>query len=105
MKIERYASADGVRGRRPSDVLASRLFDLGAEQVTVYSNVVTVEAPAASWGELEPRVTETVENLFGYYGDDAGWSPEALGTDTDVPDVADETSGDSSDDSEKSSDT
>ncbi|MCZ7528872.1 MAG: NifU N-terminal domain-containing protein [Acidimicrobiia bacterium] len=89
MKIERYASADGVRGGRPSDVLAGRLFALGAEQVTVYSNVVTVEAPAASWGELEPRVTETVENLFGYYGDDAGWSPEALGTDTDVPDVAD----------------
>ena len=24
------------------------------------------------------KVVETIEHLFGYYGDDAGWSPEAL---------------------------
>jgi hypothetical protein len=26
-----------------------------------------------------PEVTHTIEHLFLYYGDDAGWSPEALG--------------------------
>ncbi|MEZ5169176.1 MAG: hypothetical protein R3A49_00325 [Acidimicrobiia bacterium] len=82
MKIERYASADDVRGRRPPDVLAGRLFELGADSVSVYSNALTVEAPASRWADLEPRVVDTVENLFGYYGDDAGWSPEALGTAT-----------------------
>lgn len=80
MEIERYSSADDVRGRRPPDVLAGRLFDLGADAVSIYSNALTVEAPASRWSELESQVVDTVENLFGYYGDDAGWSPEALGT-------------------------
>jgi hypothetical protein len=79
MAIERYASADGVRGNRPPDVLARRLFALGATKVTIYSSVVTVEAPADRWDALLPDVTATIEHLFIYYGDDAGWSPEALG--------------------------
>src|ERR1700694_2105726 len=79
MAIERYASADAVRGDRPPDVLARRLFDLGATKVTVYSSVVTVEAPPERWGALLPDVTHTIEHLFLYYGDDAGWSPDALG--------------------------
>src|SRR6266581_9756249 len=62
----------------PADVLARRLFDLGATQVTIYSSAVTVQAPPERWPELEPKVTETIEHLFGYYGDDAGWSPDAL---------------------------
>ena len=66
-------------GQRPPDVLARRLFDLGAERVTIYSNVVTVEAPAAAWAELEPKAVHTIEHLFEYYGDDAGWSFEARG--------------------------
>jgi hypothetical protein len=78
MAIERYRSPDGAHGPRPPDVLARRLFDLGATAVTIYSSVVTVEAPAERWPELEPKVTETIEHLFGYYGDDAGWSPDAL---------------------------
>ena len=59
-------------------MLARRLFDLGATTVTVYSSAVTVDAPAEQWAELEPKVVETIEHLFGYYGDDAGWSPESL---------------------------
>ena len=51
---------------------------LGARRVTVYSNDVIVEAPAAQWAELEPKVIETMEHLFGFYGDDAGWSDESL---------------------------
>ncbi len=78
MAIERYPSVDAVKAGRPPDVLARRLFDLGAESVTVYSSSATVTAPAERWSELEPKVVETIENLFGFYGDDAGWSPDNL---------------------------
>ena len=78
MAIESYASVDETGGGRPPDVLARRLFDLGASRVTVYSSGVTVEAPEDAWGVLEPATTEVIEHLFGYYGGDAGWSPDAL---------------------------
>jgi hypothetical protein len=78
MAIERYASADDAKGGRPPDVLARRVFDLGATSVTVYSSAVSVVAPPEQWDELEPKVVETIEHLFGYYGDDAGWAPDAL---------------------------
>lgn len=82
MAIERYASAEQARARgdRPPDVAARRLFALGATGVTVYSNVVTVEADPARWRELEPKAVAAIEHLFRYYGDDAGWSPSALST-------------------------
>ncbi len=48
-------------------MLASRLFDLGATNVTVYSNVVTVEAPAERWDALLPEATTAIEGLFRYY--------------------------------------
>jgi hypothetical protein len=80
MAIERYPSIAAVKegGDRPPDVLARRLFDLGATSVTVYSSAVAVVAPAERWPGLEPQVVETIEHLFGYYGDDAGWAPDAL---------------------------
>jgi hypothetical protein len=80
MAIDRYASAADVKAgdHRPPGVLARRLFDLGAESVTVYSSAVAVVAAAEHWDALEPRVIETIEHLFGYYGDDAGWSPDSL---------------------------
>jgi hypothetical protein len=78
MAIERYASRDDIRHGRPPDVLARRLFDLGATAVTVYSSAVAVTAPPEQWDALEPKVVATIEHLFGYYGDDAGWSPDAL---------------------------
>jgi hypothetical protein len=81
MAIERYSSADEAVGGRAPDVLAHRLFELGATTVTVYSNDVIVEAPPEAWPDLEPKVTETIHNLFGFYGDDAGWSDEALTAD------------------------
>ncbi len=88
MEIGRYASADAAAGNRPPDVLARRLFALGATSVTVYSSVVTVEAPAESWTALRPQVEHTIAHLFGYYGDEAGWSPAALGTETAVAETA-----------------
>jgi hypothetical protein len=79
MAIETYTRDAVPDGQRPPDVLARRLFDLGAQRVTIYSNVVTVEAPVVAWAELEPKAVHTIEHLFEYYGDDAGWSFEARG--------------------------
>jgi hypothetical protein len=78
MAIERYPSVADVKegDHRPPGVLARRLFDLGAHTVTVYSSSVVVTAD--TWSSLEPKVIETIEHLFGYYGDDAGWSPDSL---------------------------
>jgi hypothetical protein len=78
MAIERYASVADVKegDHRPPAVLAKRLFDLGAKTVTVYSSSVVVTAD--DWSTLEAKVVETIEHLFGYYGDDAGWSPDSL---------------------------
>jgi hypothetical protein len=88
MAIETYKSAaDATTGDRPPDVLARRLFDLGATMVTVYSNVVTVEAPESVWPELEAKATYTLEHLFEFYGDDAGWSYAARGMDAPVSKV------------------
>jgi hypothetical protein len=79
MAIERYSSpGQATGGGRPPDVLAERLFGLGATKVTVFSNDVIVEAPVDRWAELEPKVIETIEHLFGFYGADAGWSDESL---------------------------
>ena len=33
---------------------------------------------AGALGRARAQVVETIENLFGYYGDDAGWSPDNL---------------------------
>jgi hypothetical protein len=79
MAIETYLSAGDASGARPPDVLARRIFDLGATKVTVYSNVATVEAPATAWPELADKVSFTIEHLFEFYGDDAGWSYAARG--------------------------
>ena len=55
MAIERYASVDDVHGGRPPDVLARRLFDLGATSVTVYSSAVSVAAATEQWDELRAQ--------------------------------------------------
>jgi hypothetical protein len=79
MAIEIYNHSTEAAGERPPDVLARRLLTLGATKVTIYSNVVTVEAPAEKWGDLEPKAVHTIEHLFEFYGDEAGWSFEARG--------------------------
>lgn len=78
MEIERYTTISEAKGSRPPDVLANRLLGLGATRVTVYSSDVTVEAAAEKWEALEPKVVDAIEHLFGFYGDKAGWSDEAL---------------------------
>lgn len=87
-EIERYPSVEAAAGSAPEDVLARRLFALGATSVSVYSNVVTVEAPEAQWGAIEAQMTDAIAHLFEYYGDDAGWSPaarEAMGVTVRTP--------------------
>ena len=66
MAIERYPSAAAVKDgdHRPPAVLAKRLFDLGADTVTVYSSSLVVTAD--DWSSLEA------------HGDDAGWSSDSL---------------------------
>ena len=78
MAIERYQTVDDTKGDRPPDVLARRLFDLDATAVTIYSSVVTVQVPPERLDELEPKFAHAIEHLFGYYGDEAGWSQAAL---------------------------
>jgi hypothetical protein len=70
-------------------VLAERLLEAGAAHVTIYSSMITVEAPPERWADLEPKARYLVEHLFEFYGDDAGWSFEARGLPTPPPlDVA-----------------
>ena len=85
MAIERYASVEAARsrGRRPPNVLAERILEAGAMHVTVYGNVITVRA--SDWSSLEERAQYLVTHLFEYYGEDAGWSPSALGVEATPP--------------------
>jgi hypothetical protein len=87
MAIETYLSPGDAAGARPPDVLAQRLFALGATKVTVYSNIVTVEAAPEAWADMEPRAVHTIEHLFEFYGDDAGWSFAARGMEVPVSKV------------------
>jgi hypothetical protein len=87
MAIEVYKDAAEAAGERPPDVLARRLLALGAAKVTVYSNVVTVEASPEEWRVLEPKAVHTIEHLFEFYGDDAGWSFEARGVEPEASKV------------------
>jgi hypothetical protein len=74
MQTERYPVEPDDSRQRPPDVLARQLFDLGATHVTIYSNVVVVEAPPEEWSALfedgtnmEQSVIEAITNLFIYY--------------------------------------
>jgi hypothetical protein len=87
MAIETYTAEAGAAGERPPDVLARRLLDLGARKVTIYSNVVTVEAESDIWPTLEPKAVHALEHLFEFYGDEAGWSFEARGMEAPVSKV------------------
>ena len=87
MAIEVYTMLIDTEGGRPADVLARRLLLAGAKRVTIYSNVVTADAPADLWPDLEPKAVHMIEHLFEFYGDDAGWSFEARGMEPPVSKV------------------
>jgi hypothetical protein len=78
MQTERYPEAPDGERQRPPDVLARQLFDLGATHVTIYSNIVVVEASEDDWAAefedgttFEQSVIEAITNLFIYYRSDA----------------------------------
>ena len=80
MQTHRYTAAEPVSGTKPPDELARRLFTLGVSAVTIYSSSVTVVAPADKWADLQPKVEDTMINLFIYYRDGqlpAGTAPAA----------------------------
>jgi hypothetical protein len=76
MGIERYHRDEPVNSSRPPDELARKLFALGATAVTVYSNVVTVQAPPDVWSRIGDDVETAITNLFIYYRDGAAPAPE-----------------------------
>ena len=69
MQTHRYTAAEAAIGAKPPDELARRLFTLGVSAVTIYSSSVTVVAPADTWAELQPKVEDTIVNLFIHYRD------------------------------------
>jgi Scaffold protein Nfu/NifU N terminal len=83
MQTHRYRSGEAIAGAKPPDELARRLFTLGVSAVTIYSSVVTVVAPADQWGTLQPKVEETITNLFIHYRD--GQPPAAAPVDPAPP--------------------
>jgi Scaffold protein Nfu/NifU N terminal len=76
MQTHRYRAGEAIPGTKPPDELARRLFALGVSAVTIYSSVVTVVAPAEQWGALQPKVEDTIANLFIHYRD--GQPPAAV---------------------------
>ena len=76
MQTRRYHSPEDMTGEKPPDELAKRLFALGGiESVTIYSSVVTVTAPAWHWDDIADKVTDTIANLFIYYGEGVTVAP------------------------------
>lgn len=70
METHRYAAGQEVKGHRPPDELARRLFALGGPAaVTIYSSIITVTAPVWEWGTLKDRVEDVIANLYIYYKD------------------------------------
>ena len=63
---------------RPPDVLAARLLAEGAQTVSIYSNVVTVEVAPDAVAAFDERAQYLVEHLFEFYGDTAQHERNAL---------------------------
>jgi hypothetical protein len=64
MGHERYTAADPVRGHRPPDELARRLFETGeVDEVHVYGQAITVKLTGSS----SEGLIEIIENLYVHY--------------------------------------
>lgn len=86
MQTQRYRGGEAISGTKPPDELARRLFALGVSTVTIYSSVITVVAPAEQWPALQPKVEDTIANLFIYYRD--GQPHAAVPAEAGVPEGA-----------------
>lgn len=64
MGHERYRAGEEIRGTRPPDVLAGRIFEAGAvESIHMYGSMVTVHLAENEPGDLETVLRE----LYTYY--------------------------------------
>lgn len=79
MEIVTFCDASDITDQEnPAFVCAKRLLELGVDSVSIYSNTVTINCSTELFSKIEKNITATLENLFRYYGDDAGWSADAL---------------------------
>ncbi|MFN8015496.1 MAG: hypothetical protein U0R17_02665 [Acidimicrobiia bacterium] len=68
MEILNYADHDMVVDENdPSQVLAKRLFDIGVQEVSVYSNVVTITCENDVFNKIQNKIEKIIEDLFIYY--------------------------------------
>jgi hypothetical protein len=64
MGHERYKAGDEIRGNRPPDVLARRVFESGdVASIHIYGSMVTVTLASNDVGDLETVLRE----LYTYY--------------------------------------
>jgi hypothetical protein len=64
MGHERYVAGEEIRGDRPPDVLARRIFEVGGvAAVHIYSSMVTVTLSSTEQGDLDTVLRE----LYTYY--------------------------------------
>ncbi len=64
MGHERYRAGDEIRGNRPPDVLARRIFAAGdVEAIHMYGSMVTVYLASSDAGDMETVLRE----LYTYY--------------------------------------
>lgn len=65
MGHERYHASTEIKGERPPDVVARRIFELGgAREVHIFSNTVTVTLEE---GAKPPGIREMLEKLYVHY--------------------------------------
>ena len=86
METDRYAAGQEIRGHRPPDELARRLFALGGPtSITIYSSVITITAPAWEWPTLKDRVEEVIANLYIFYSEGVVAAPATPAVEAGAP--------------------
>ena len=71
--VDELTSVDSLFG----EFLSTHDIDLVSLALAADSTALIIVAEDR-WAELEPKAIEIIEHLFGFYGDDAGWDPDAL---------------------------
>ena len=68
MEIINYSDPEmEVDKNNPSQVLAKRLLDAGVEEVSIYSNVVTITCEKEIFSKIQSKIDKIIEDLFIYY--------------------------------------
>lgn len=68
MDIFGYENVDDVpEDNDPANILSRKLLELGANSVSIYSNVVTIKCDQAKFSSIKNDVEETMQSLFRFY--------------------------------------